>query len=55
MVAEKKVEELSKGNQQKIQLIVTVLHEPRLVILDEPFTGPRPGQRAARQGTCSWS
>lgn len=35
----KKVEELSKGMQQKIQFIVTVLHEPRLLILDEPFSG----------------
>jgi ABC-2 type transport system ATP-binding protein len=41
-VAGKKVEELSKGNQQKIQLIVTVLHDPRLVILDEPFAGLDP-------------
>ncbi len=35
----KKVEELSKGMQQKVQFIVTVVHEPRLLILDEPFTG----------------
>jgi ABC-2 type transport system ATP-binding protein len=35
----KKVEELSKGMQQKVQFIITVLHEPRLLILDEPFTG----------------
>lgn len=35
----KKVEELSKGMQQKVQFIVTVLHEPKLLILDEPFTG----------------
>ena len=35
----KKVEELSKGMQQKIQFIVTVLHEPQLLILDEPFSG----------------
>lgn len=35
----KKIEELSKGMQQKVQFIVTVLHEPRLVILDEPFSG----------------
>lgn len=35
----KKVEELSKGMQQKIQFIATVLHEPRLIILDEPFSG----------------
>ena len=35
----KKVEELSKGMQQKVQFIVTVVHEPKLLILDEPFTG----------------
>jgi ABC-2 type transport system ATP-binding protein len=35
----KKVEELSKGMQQKVQFIITVLHEPSLLILDEPFTG----------------
>jgi ABC-2 type transport system ATP-binding protein len=38
----KKVEELSKGMQQKIQLIGTVLHEPDLLILDEPFSGLDP-------------
>lgn len=35
----KKVEELSKGMQQKIQFIATVIHEPDLYILDEPFSG----------------
>lgn len=35
----KKVEELSKGMAQKVQFIVTVLHEPQLLILDEPFSG----------------
>lgn len=35
----KKIEELSKGMQQKIQFIITVLHEPDLIILDEPFSG----------------
>jgi ABC-2 type transport system ATP-binding protein len=35
----KKIEELSKGMQQKVQFIVTILHEPRLLILDEPFSG----------------
>lgn len=35
----KKVEELSKGMQQKIQFIATVLHNPKLIILDEPFSG----------------
>jgi len=36
---DKKVEELSKGMQQKIQFIATVIHEPELYILDEPFSG----------------
>ncbi len=36
---DKKVEELSKGMQQKIQFITTVLHEPELLIFDEPFSG----------------
>ncbi len=35
----KKVEELSKGMAQKVQFIITVLHHPRLLILDEPFSG----------------
>ena len=35
----KRVEELSKGMQQKVQFITTVLHEPRLLIFDEPFSG----------------
>lgn len=35
----KKVEELSKGMQQKVQFITTILHEPKLLIFDEPFTG----------------
>jgi ABC-2 type transport system ATP-binding protein len=35
----KKVEELSKGMQQKVQFIVTVLHKPKLLIFDEPFSG----------------
>ncbi len=36
---DKKVEELSKGMAQKVQFIVTVLHEPELLIFDEPFSG----------------
>jgi len=36
---DKKVEELSKGMQQKVQFIVTILHEPPLLIFDEPFSG----------------
>ena len=39
---DKKVEELSKGNQQKIQFISAVLHKPTLLILDEPFSGLDP-------------
>lgn len=35
----KKVEELSKGMQQKVQFVTTVLHEPELLIFDEPFSG----------------
>tara|TARA_B100000959_G_scaffold200364_1_gene209665 strand:- start:3048 stop:3959 length:912 start_codon:yes stop_codon:yes gene_type:complete len=38
----RKVEELSKGNQQKIQFILSLLHDPDLIILDEPFTGLDP-------------
>jgi ABC-2 type transport system ATP-binding protein len=40
--AHRKVEELSKGNQQKVQLIISLLHTPQLLILDEPFTGLDP-------------
>lgn len=39
---DKKVEELSKGMQQKIQFIATVIHQPKLLILDEPFSGLDP-------------
>jgi ABC-2 type transport system ATP-binding protein len=35
----KKVEDLSKGMQQKVQFIATVVHDPKLIILDEPFSG----------------
>ncbi len=38
----KKVEELSKGMQQKIQFIATIIHKPKLLILDEPFSGLDP-------------
>jgi ABC-2 type transport system ATP-binding protein len=38
----RKIEELSKGNQQKIQLIIALQHQPQLLILDEPFTGLDP-------------
>lgn len=39
---DKKVEELSKGNQQKIQFISAIIHRPELLILDEPFSGLDP-------------
>lgn len=35
----RRLKELSKGNQQKVQIICTLVHEPKLVILDEPFSG----------------
>jgi ABC-2 type transport system ATP-binding protein len=38
----KKIQDLSKGMQQKVQFIATVLHEPKLLILDEPFSGLDP-------------
>jgi len=38
----KKIKELSKGNQQKIQFITSILNEPKLLILDEPFSGLDP-------------
>ena len=38
----KKIEELSKGMQQKVQFIATVVHRPKLLILDEPFSGLDP-------------
>lgn len=37
-----KVEELSKGNQQKLQFLITILHDPEFIILDEPFAGLDP-------------
>ncbi|MEL7162493.1 MAG: ATP-binding cassette domain-containing protein, partial [Bacteroidota bacterium] len=39
---DKKVEELSKGMQQQVQFIATVIHDPKLLILDEPFSGLDP-------------
>ena len=38
----RKVEELSKGNQQKVQFLATVLHDPAILIMDEPFSGLDP-------------
>jgi ABC-2 type transport system ATP-binding protein len=40
--ANKKVEDLSKGMSQKLQFVTTVLHQPKLLILDEPFSGLDP-------------
>ena len=40
--ASHKVEELSKGMQQKLQFVATIMHDPELVILDEPFSGLDP-------------
>lgn len=41
-LAQKKIKTLSKGNQQKVQLISAILHEPDILILDEPFSGLDP-------------
>jgi ABC-2 type transport system ATP-binding protein len=49
--AESKTEELSKGMQQKIQFIVTLLHEPELIIMDEPFSGLDPVNATLLQDT----
>jgi ABC-2 type transport system ATP-binding protein len=38
----RKVEELSKGNQQKVQIVASILHDPDLIVLDEPFSGLDP-------------
>lgn len=45
--SEKKVADLSKGMQQKVQFITAIIHEPPLIILDEPFTGLDPVNAAA--------
>lgn len=47
----KKTEELSKGMQQKIQFISTLLHEPELIIMDEPFSGLDPVNATILQDT----
>ena len=49
--AQNKTEELSKGMQQKIQFIVTLLHEPELIIMDEPFAGLDPVNATLLQDT----
>jgi ABC-2 type transport system ATP-binding protein len=48
---EKKTEELSKGMQQKIQFIATVLHDPQFLIMDEPFSGLDPVNAVLLQDT----
>lgn len=48
---EKKTEELSKGMQQKIQFISTLLHDPELIIMDEPFSGLDPVNAVLLQDT----
>ncbi len=48
---DKKTEELSKGMQQKIQFIATLLHDPELVIMDEPFSGLDPVNATLLQDT----
>ena len=40
--ADRKIQELSKGNQQKVQFIISIISDPKLVILDEPFSGLDP-------------
>ena len=47
----KKTEELSKGMQQKIQFIAALLHEPELIIMDEPFSGLDPVNATLLQDT----
>lgn len=48
--ANNKVDELSKGMQQKVQFAVTVMHEPELIIIDEPFSGLDPVNRLIIKG-----
>ena len=47
----KKVEELSKGMQQKVQFIAAILHDPQLIIMDEPFSGLDPANAVALKDT----
>jgi ABC-2 type transport system ATP-binding protein len=49
--AQKKTEELSKGMQQKIQFIATLMHEPDLIVMDEPFSGLDPVNTSLLQDT----
>jgi ABC-2 type transport system ATP-binding protein len=48
--AERKTQDLSKGMQQKVQFVGTVIHEPELLILDEPFTGLDPINQETLEG-----
>jgi ABC-2 type transport system ATP-binding protein len=41
-IRKKKIEELSKGNQQKVQFLATILHDPMILVMDEPFSGLDP-------------
>jgi ABC-2 type transport system ATP-binding protein len=52
----RKIEELSKGNQQKVQFIIAVNHNPEILVLDEPFTGFDPiNQQIIRENILSFS
>lgn len=46
----RRLEELSKGNQQKVQFILAVVHDPRLLVLDEPFSGLDPVNQEMMKG-----
>lgn len=49
-----KIKDLSKGNQQKVQLIATLIHEPALIILDEPFSGLDPVNAGLLEDGIEW-
>lgn len=49
-----KIKDLSKGNQQKVQLIATLIHEPELIILDEPFSGLDPVNAGLLEDGIEW-